>query len=74
MTKRQAKVKSAIEYLKKYISTYESQPGYLDYPNDIIINDMLYGIGVAIGKQKYKYANGFKSFKKYLLKDLLKDL
>jgi len=73
MTKRQAKIKSTIEYLKKYVNTYETQYGYLDYSNDIIINDMLYGIGIAINEQKYKYANGYREFKKYLLKKFLQN-
>lgn len=67
MTKRQKRVKSAIEYLKKYINTYENQKGYLDYADGTIIDDILYGLGVALDEEKYKFGNGYDRFKLRLL-------
>lgn len=63
---RRRRVKKAIEYLKHYMDTYDSQYGYLDYTDETIIDDVLYGLGVAIGGHKYKFASGFASFKKRL--------
>lgn len=69
MNDRQKKVKKAIEYLKKYIVTYEEQFGYLDYSDEIIINDILYGLGAALDG-KYKFASGFDKFKERLREHL----
>jgi hypothetical protein len=64
-------VKKSIEYLKRYVDTYDKQPRYLDYTDETIINDVLYGLGVAIGGREYQYANGFEKFKKRLRDHLL---
>jgi len=65
MNKKRKRVKQIVDDLKEYINTYEKQHGYLDYSDEIIINDMLYGIGLAIDK-KYKWHDGFEKFKKHL--------
>ena len=65
MTKKQKRVFEIIKALKHYINTYENQIGYLDYSDEIIIKDMLYGIGIAID-EKYKWGKGFDNFKNYL--------
>jgi len=70
MTKKQKRVKKIIDSLKEYINTYDTQPDYLNYSEEIIINDMLYGIGIALNN-KYKYYNGYEKFKKFLLKNFL---
>lgn len=67
MTKKQKRVKRIIEDLQKYIGTYDKQVGYANYNDEMIINDFLYGLGVAID-EKYKFANGFTEFKKVLAK------
>jgi len=72
MTEQQKKVKKAIEYLQNYMQTYDKQGGYLDYTDETIINDVLYGLGVAIGGKEYEFAQGFKKFKKRLITHLSK--
>lgn len=68
---RQKKVKEGIEFLKDYMDTYNKQPGYLDYTDYTIIEDILYGLGVAIDKDKYSFANGFKDFKEVLINHIM---
>jgi hypothetical protein len=70
MTARQKKVDAAIKYLVKYMATYDKQIGYLEYTDETIIEDVLYGLGVAIGGKKYMWANGFATFKERLAKHL----
>lgn len=70
MSKRQEKVKSGIEGLKRYINTYDRQVGYLDYTDRTIIEDILYGLGLVIDKDKYCYALGFDKFKEKLREHL----
>jgi hypothetical protein len=62
----QEKVKRAIAYLKHYIDTYDKQVGYLDYSDDCIINDILYGLGVALDPKEYLMAPGYNKFKERL--------
>jgi len=71
-TEKQERVKKIIDDLKKYINTYVKQHGYLDYSDETIINDMLYGIGIATDKSKYQFNNGFNDFKKYLTENIIK--
>ena len=71
LTPKQERVKKAVEYLKNYINTYDSQYGYLDYSDAVIIDDILYGLGVALDDKKYQMGSGFKEFKK-VLRDHLK--
>ena len=70
MNARQKHVKRAIEYLKNYMNTYDNQYGYLDYTDETIINDVLYGLGVAVGGRKYEFAQGFAKFKVLLAKHI----
>lgn len=70
MTARQKKVDAAIKYLVNYMTTYDKQMGYLDYTDETIIEDVLYGLGVALDGEKYKWANGFAKFKERLANHL----
>ena len=62
-------VKEAADYLANYWGTYRSQLGYEKYHTDTVIDDALYGLGVALD-QKYQCANGYEQFKKALIKHL----
>lgn len=66
---KQERVRIAILRLKAYIDTYDKQRGYLDYSDETIINDMLYGIGMALD-DKYMWAKGFAEFKERLKEHL----
>jgi len=70
MTKEQERVKKCIDYLINYINTYDKQKGYLDYSDKIIIDDMLYGIGVALSPGEYQFASGYYKFKLRLIDHL----
>lgn len=62
-------VEEAADYLADYWGTYKRQHGYEKYSTDTVIDDAIYGLGVAIDK-KYQYANGYEQFKKDLIKHL----
>ena len=55
--------------LKKYMDTYDKQYGYENWSDDMLIEDVLYGLGAALGDE-YEYAVGYKKFKKFLLKHI----
>lgn len=70
LTEKQKRVKAAIEFLKNYYLRYDSQFGYLDYSDKTLIDDALYGLGVALEPGKYKFADGYEEFKKVLREHL----
>jgi hypothetical protein len=68
--KEKQRVKQAIESLQKYINTYDQQYRYQYYSDETIINDILYGLGVALEPEKYKFHDGFCKFKDVLREHL----
>lgn len=69
LTKKQRRMLKAIRFLKAYVSTYEDQKGCLDYPDSTFIDDVLYGLGIALD-EKYKWAKGYALWKDELRKHL----
>ena len=59
-------IEEAVKYLQDDMNTYDKQEGYERYNDKTFINDILYGLGVAIGGDKYKWIDGYRKFKKYL--------
>ena len=70
MTKKQKRVKDAIAYLKNYFDTYANQCGYLDYTDETVIDDTLYGLGVALYGKECEYRPGYDRFKEKLREHL----
>ncbi len=67
----ETKVKGSIAYLQYYLNTYNLST-CAGGNSQIFINDILYGLGVALDPVNNKYADGFKKFKENL-KDYLED-
>ena len=61
-------IEKAVDFMEQYINTYRQQPYYKTYTEVTFINDMLYGIGVAVGEE-YRFAQGFHQFKEKLKED-----
>lgn len=68
----QKPMKQSVEELTKYMATYPNQYGYENWPVDMLIDDVLYGLGVAISEE-YRFANGYSKFKQLLLERLQKE-
>lgn len=60
-------IEEVISYLQQYIDTYSEQEHYTSYSERIVIDDMLYGLGVALYGEKAKFANGYRWFKREVL-------
>lgn len=69
LSKRQKRMKKAVASLQEFMQTYDQQQGYMDYVDGTLINDVLYGIGIALD-DKYRFADGFALFKKELSKHI----
>jgi hypothetical protein len=65
-----AHMKDVVEKFQEYVATYSDQPCYTNYSTNAFIDDMLYGIAIAIDKE-FSFANGYSLFKEQLHKDYL---
>ena len=63
-------INKALESLKDYLGSYDQQSGYQSYSTETFVHDVLYGLGIAIDKDKYHAAQGYKKFK-LALNDLI---
>lgn len=52
--------------LQEYVRTYSDQAHFDTYSDTIFIDDMLYGIGIALEPLEYRTSPGFDEFKKAL--------
>lgn len=66
----QKRMQNVVRTLRKYMNTYPKQSGYMDYTDYTFIEDMLYGMGVALDPEKYAFAIGFDAFKARLREHL----
>ena len=63
----------AVKELQEYWNDYSDQLCFEDYRPDTLLDDAIYGIGVAVNPAVYKFSSGFKEFKKDLLKYLIEN-
>lgn len=63
-------IEKAVGFMEQYINTYRQQPYYKEYTEATFINDMLYGVGVAVSGE-HRFAQGFDTFKEKLKEDYL---
>ena len=54
------------DYFYNYIITYSPKEHAGNDPQ-IILRDILYGLGVATNKSEYRWGNGYKKFKEWLI-------
>lgn len=69
----QKRMKLMVAYLKRYIETYDKQYHYENYTDTTLIDDILYGLGVALNPDEHSFADGFYTWKKKLYTHLEKD-
>ena len=74
LTAKQKRMQRAIRFLAEYMGTYEAQTGCLNYTDKTLIDDVLYGLGVALEPAQYEYANGYDAWKDKLREHLAADL
>jgi hypothetical protein len=66
----QKRMKLMVEYMKRYISTYDKQYGYECYSDQTFTYDILYGLGIALNPKEHRFADGFDTFKNKLIENL----
>jgi hypothetical protein len=60
-----------VETFQQYVAVYSDQAGYVNYKDRTFIDDMIYGIGLAIDEKEYKWFDGYKRWKKYLRTEII---
>ena len=70
-------MEAAVKTMQHYWNTYDKQDGYKEWGEDMFLRDALYGVGIAIDEEKYKWDNGFEEFitalRKRICESVLKD-
>jgi len=66
---KQKRMKDAVEYMTAYMVGYDKQIGYLDYSDETFIDDVLYGLGVALDADN-RFAIGYEKFKARIVKHI----
>lgn len=64
---KQRRMRGIWARMDAYIRSYDGQANWLDYSDNVFIDDVLYGLGISIDPKKYYGASGFDEFKKVLL-------
>jgi len=59
------KKKFDFDAFMEYVNTYDPKRHALDEP-ETILKDMIYGLGLSLDKDRYKFADGYGRFKYYL--------
>lgn len=70
---RRKRMRAVVARFQKYVSTYSEQSHYEDYSDRIFLDDMLYGIGLALSEGTAKDnsgAGGYERFKVELRRHL----
>lgn len=66
-------IEAAVKAMQHYWETYPNQQGYENYNENMFLRDALYGVAIAIDKDKYSFGNGFVEFITDLAKRVFKD-
>lgn len=66
----QKRMELMVKYLQRYLETYDAQVGYKNYTDQTFIDDVLYGLGVALNPEKHQYSDGYERWKNELLEFL----
>jgi len=71
MKNQTAITQETIDKFKQYINTYKLK--HACGHQFTFIEDMLYGLGIAVDPEEFQYFNGFQKFKARLRKDHLEE-
>lgn len=63
LTPAQKRMTAAVASLTEYMKTYTMQAHYQDYSDRIFIDDVLYGLGLALSSETYAFGDGYEKFK-----------
>jgi len=53
------------EKFKNYVDTYDPKKHGLNNP-ETIMKDMIYGLGISLDEEEFRFSDGYKKFVQYL--------
>lgn len=68
LSRKQKRMRAVVARFQEYVRTYSDQAHYDQYRDDTFLDDMLYGIGIAMEPKKWRSGTGFDAFKEKLRK------
>jgi hypothetical protein len=63
---KKKRIRAIVAAFQEYVRTYSDQAHYDQYSDKTVIDDMLYGLGIALDPERYKCADGFAKFQEFL--------
>ena len=72
LTAKNKRILKSVEFLQNYFNTYTTQTRYLEYSEKTLLDDCLYGIGVALWGKEMMFAQGYEKTKAKILEFLKK--
>ena len=66
MNKAQKRMDQIVGDFQEYVETYSNQSNWRDYSDTIFIDDMLYGIGIALNRPDHEFGKGYDTWKEKL--------
>jgi hypothetical protein len=67
---RRKRMHNIVAAFQQYVADYDKQAAYEDYSDKTFIDDMLYGIGIALDGHSNANALGYENWKRQLLAHL----
>lgn len=74
LTQRQKRMAAIILRMQDFMRDYDQQIGGLDYPDHVFIDDVLYGLGVALDPDAHMFALGFDAWRAKLMAHLERNI
>lgn len=59
-------IPESVKYLAEYMGTYDKQTGFKEYSSKTYIDDVLYGLGMSLNPELFRWNDGFEKFKVFL--------
>ena len=72
LSRKQKRMVKMVKAFQEYVASYSKQMCYEDYSDETFIHDMIYGIGIALDKKEYTWANGYAKWKAKLVSTVFK--
>jgi hypothetical protein len=69
--KARKRMAGIVASLQAYVGSYDKQSGYTDYTDKTLIDDMLYGLGLAMDPKAHNGADGYEAFREVLQRHLV---
>jgi hypothetical protein len=71
LTRKQKRMRDIVQRMTEYMTTYTSQYKWVDYSDRCFLDDMFYGVAIALDPERYRAGDGYELFREEIMKPLL---